>query len=162
MSQTISIVVAMSLNRVIGRDNQLPWNMPSDLAHFKKVTMGKPIIMGRKTFESIGRALPGRQNIVVTRNGDACFDNVECVSSIDDAICLTNNAPEICIIGGAQLIESAFDRVNKIYLSVIDANVDGDVKLFEWDENNWRLEAEEYHAKDDANDYGFWTREFVR
>ena len=99
----ISLIVAMAENRVIGRDNQMPWHLPADLRHFKSVTLGKPVIMGRKTFESIGRPLPGRRNLVISRNTEWQADGVETVNSLDAALALVNAHDEVMIIGGGQL-----------------------------------------------------------
>lgn len=100
----ISLIVAMAENRVIGRDNQMPWHLPADLRHFKSVTLGKPVIMGRKTFESIGRPLPGRRNLVISRNTEWQADGVETVNSLDAALALVNAHDEVMIIGGGSYI----------------------------------------------------------
>jgi dihydrofolate reductase len=99
----ISLIVAMAENRVIGRGNQMPWHLPADLRHFKGVTLGKPVIMGRKTFESIGRPLPGRRNVVVSRNAEWSADGVECAGSLDAALALVHDAAEVMVIGGGQI-----------------------------------------------------------
>lgn len=103
----ISLIVAMAQHRVIGRSNQMPWHLPADLRHFKSVTLGKPVIMGRKTFESIGRPLPGRRNLVITRNSDWQADGVESVNSLDAALALVGDEAEVMIIGGGQLYREA-------------------------------------------------------
>lgn len=100
----ISLIVAMAQHRVIGRGNQMPWHLPADLRHFKRVTLGKPVIMGRKTFESIGRPLPGRRNLVITRNSDWQADGVESVNSLDAALALVGDEAEVMIIGGGAVI----------------------------------------------------------
>ncbi len=119
MGQIISIVVAMNQERVIGSNNQLPWHIPEDLAYFKQVTMGKPIIMGRKTFESIGRVLPGRKNIVISR-GEFSHPGVIVYSSLAEAIAANQDAPELCIIGGGQIFKEALPLANKLHLTYIE------------------------------------------
>lgn len=121
----LTLIVAMSRNHVIGRAGQLPWHLPEDLQHFKATTMGHPIIMGRKTYESIGRPLPGRRNIVVTRNADYQAEGITIVHSLDEAIehCVDQDA---FVIGGAQLYAQALPRANRIYLTLIDSEIAGD------------------------------------
>ena len=133
-----SLVVAMARNRVIGRDNALPWRLPADLAHFKKVTMGHPIVMGRRTYESIGRALPGRTNIVVTRN--AAFSAPGCivVASLDAAWKAAGEADEVCVIGGTSLFEEALPIADVIHLTEIEAEVAGDTYFPNFDRSEWR------------------------
>lgn len=120
----ISLIVAMAENRVIGRDNQMPWHLPADLRHFKSVTLGKPVIMGRKTFESIGRPLPGRRNLVISRNTEWQADGVETVNSLDAALALVNAHDEVMIIGGGQLYRDALPLAHRLYLTHIELNVD--------------------------------------
>jgi len=122
----VSLIVAYSSNRVIGKDNQLPWRLPGDLAHFKQQTLGKPIIMGRNTWLSIGRPLPGRTNIVVSRSGAGNFEGAVLVDSIDAAFKAAGDVPEICLIGGAQLYADALDRVDLIVATEIDTEIEGD------------------------------------
>jgi dihydrofolate reductase len=119
MATHLSIVVAMDANRGIGVDNKLPWHLPEDLAHFKRVTLGHPIIMGRKTFESIGRPLPGRRNIVVTRNADWRHDGVDVVHSLREAVALVG-ANSASIIGGAQIFAEALDVADRLIVTHID------------------------------------------
>ncbi|MCZ2722094.1 type 3 dihydrofolate reductase [Marinomonas sp. 15G1-11] len=128
----LSLIVAMAENRVIGRNNALPWHLPNDLQYFKRVTMGKPIIMGRKTFESIGRPLPGRRNIVISRQKNLQFDGVDCVSSLEEAITLGENIAfvegheEVMVIGGAQIYQSILPMVDRLYITHVHSNVEGD------------------------------------
>ena len=117
----LSIVVAMDNNGLIGKDNQLPWHLPADLAYFKKITTGKSILMGRKTYDSIGRPLPNRRNIVITRNTKIIIPECEVVSSIDDALLLTENEKEVMVIGGASLCEQLLPKVNRLYITRIDS-----------------------------------------
>jgi len=123
----ISLIVAMSKNGVMGRENQLPWHLPEDLQHFKQLTMGKPVIMGRKTFESIGRVLPGRRNIVITRNREWRHVGVELAQSFAEALQLTAHDAEVYVIGGAEIFREAWPQVQKLHLTLIDAHIDGDV-----------------------------------
>lgn len=135
----LTIVVAMNENNVIGVDNQLPWHVPEDLQHFKAVTMHKPIIMGRKTFESIGRVLPGRKNIVITRNLEWHHPAVETYKSLEDAIANNQNLEELCIIGGGEIFARALPVVDKLHLTIIDIPVAKPTVFFpkinykEWD-----------------------------
>lgn len=136
--QQISLVVAMNQDRVIGVNNQLPWHIPEDLAYFKAVTLGKPIIMGRKTFESIGRALPGRKNIVISRSGFS-HPNVTVYPSLDDALTDNSNEIELAIIGGGEIFKQSLDLATKLYLTVVEYVVENpsvwfpDVDLSEWE-----------------------------
>lgn len=116
--QIISAVVAMNHDRVIGTNNQLPWHIPEDLAYFKKVTLGKPIIMGRKTFESIGRILPGRRNIVISRSGFS-YPGVEVYASLEIALAETHDAPEVAIIGGGELFKLSMPIINSLHLTLV-------------------------------------------
>ena len=120
MKQTITIVVAMNQDNVIGVDNQLPWHIPEDLKYFKQATMGIPIIMGRKTFDSIARVLPGRKNIVITRSNDFTHENVTVYHSLDEALQYNQEHPEICIIGGGEIFAQSLPITTKLYLTIID------------------------------------------
>jgi len=133
----ISIIAAMDRNHLIGNNNQLPWHLPADFAHFKSVTMGKPIVMGRKTFESIGKPLPGRTNIVLTRNPDISFEGVECVSSFSDAKALVSEAEELMIIGGSAIYEMLMPEVDRMYITYVDAEFDGDAWFPRFDKSQW-------------------------
>lgn len=146
MSQ-VSLIVAMANDRVIGVDNTLPWRLSADLKRFKAITMGKPIIMGRKTWESIGRPLPGRLNIVVSRNADYLADGAQVVNSLDAALALANaeDSEEIMIMGGANLYEQALPKVDTMYLTLIDLDVDGDAWFPAYDDTQWQMIAEESH-----------------
>ena len=127
----ISMIVARSRNHVIGRDNQMPWKISADLQFFKRVTMGHPVIMGRKTWESIGRPLPGRRNIVVSRNADYELNGAELAGSLDDALNQLSEAPRVFVIGGEQLFKQAFARADRLYITEIDIDVDGGDTFFE-------------------------------
>ncbi|MCD8504160.1 MAG: dihydrofolate reductase [Burkholderiaceae bacterium] len=134
---TVSLIVAYSRNRVIGKDNQLPWKLPGDLAHFKRQTLGKPIIMGRKTWLSLGRPLPGRTNIVVSRSGQGDFTGAVLVDSIDAAFDAAGDVDEVCVIGGAQLYADALSKVDKIVATEIDIEIQGDAFFPELDPKIW-------------------------
>lgn len=149
----ISIIAAMDRNRLIGNNNQLPWHLPADFAHFKSHTMGKPIIMGRKTYESIGKPLPGRKNIVLSRSPDTQFDGVECVSSFEEAVALVPDAEEVMIIGGSTIYEMLLPQVDRLYFTYVDAEFEGDAWFPEFDQNQW-LEKESVTRKaDEKNIY---------
>ncbi len=134
----LSLIVAMTPERVIGRDNGLPWHLSADLKHFKATTMGKPVVMGRKTFESIGRALPGRHNIVITSNPDFLAEGITSVPSLDAATQAAGDVAEIMIIGGAQLYAAALPMADRLYLTCVQANIDGDTFFPEVDWSHWR------------------------
>ena len=139
----ISLIVAVSRNGAIGLNNQLPWYLPEDLKYFKSVTMGKPLIMGRKTFDSIGRPLPGRANIVLTRDPQWTSDGVEVVQSVEQALvageiaCEAADVDEIMVIGGEQIYRMTIDLADRIYLTQVDADVEGDAFFPDIDLNDW-------------------------
>ena len=151
----LSLICAMANNRVIGKDNAMPWHMPADLQHFKKTTMGKPIVMGRKTFESIGRPLPGRENVVITRNKDWQAEGVTVVASIDDALVHLAQHEEIMITGGGNIYQQTIDRANRLYLTFIDLTTDGDAFFPEFSHLKLKQVAEEIHQPDDKNPYPY-------
>ncbi|MCH1920219.1 type 3 dihydrofolate reductase [Shewanella sp. A3A] len=138
----IAMIAAMAHNRVIGKDNQMPWHLPEDLRHFKAMTLGKPIIMGRRTFESIGRPLPGRVNIVISRQTDYHADGITLVSSLNDALLAAGEVEEVVIIGGGQLYREALPLAQRLYITEIDLAVEGDTTFPEWDDGTWTLESE--------------------
>ncbi len=141
----ISFAVAMDRNRLIGRDNGLPWHLPPDLKRFKALTLGKPVIMGRKTHESIGRPLPGRRNIVISRNPSYKAAGCEVAGSLEQAIAMTADVEEAVIIGGTALFASALPLAQRMYLTLIDAEFPGDAWFPEYDQDEWKLIAEEKH-----------------
>lgn len=158
----ISFIVAMAQNRVIGKGNALPWRLKPDLKRFRSITMGHPIIMGRKTYESIGRPLDGRKNIVVTRNLGFRPDGVIVVKGIDEAVDSASGG-EIMIIGGADIFEQLLPRAERIYLTVIHQSFDGDVYFPEIDEGEWNeIEREDVAPGIDADfGYSFITLERI-
>jgi dihydrofolate reductase len=163
MSVRIAIVVAMDTNGLIGRDNGLPWHLPADLQHFKQITMGRPILMGRKTHESIGRPLPGRTNIVITR--DAGYQAAGCVvvNSIDAALQAAGEQDEIMVIGGAEFYRQVLPRTDTIYLTRIHETFTGDTFFPELSAADWREVERSDQAADASNphDYSFIRLERV-
>jgi len=143
----VSLVAALARNRVIGAGNRMPWHLPEDLRRFKRLTMGAPVIMGRKTHESIleqtGRPLPGRRNIVVTRQPGARWDGCEVAGSLDAALAAAHAAPEVFVIGGAELYRLALPRADRLYLTLLDAEYPGDTLFPEFDAADWRETARE-------------------
>ena len=133
----ISLIVAHDNNRVIGYENDMPWHLPGDLQYFKEQTMGKPMIMGRKTFESIGRPLPGRRNIVITRNRDYKAEGIEVVYSLDEALQLAQDAEEIMIIGGQQIFTESLPIADRLYITLIDHEFVGDTYFPAYE--GWKL-----------------------
>jgi dihydrofolate reductase len=154
----ISLIVAMAKNRVIGCNNQLPWHLPADLKHFKERTLGKPIIMGRRTFESIGKPLPGRHNIVVTHDPLYQISGCSVVHSLDEAFSVAGEVDEIIIIGGATLYQEAIPFVQRMYITVIDCEIDGDVYFPDWDPVMWEEVQRKDYPADETNAYAFSVR----
>ncbi|RMH36743.1 MAG: type 3 dihydrofolate reductase [Gammaproteobacteria bacterium] len=158
----VSLVCAMTRNRVIGRENQMPWHLPADLAHFKRVTLGKPVVMGRRTFESIGRPLPGRHNIVLTRDHTFSAPGASVVHSLDDAIQLAGEAEEIMIIGGANLYAQALPISERMYLTLIEAELEGDAYFPTWSTDDWEIETETFRPADEKNAFNLRFLNLVR
>lgn len=151
----LSIIVAVADNGVIGSGNQLPWRLPDDLKRFKALSLGKPIVMGRKTFDSIGRPLPGRLNIVVSRRSGLAIPGCQVVTSIDDALAAAQPAPEVVIVGGADIYRQILPRVRTIHLTRVHANVEGDVLFPELHQHEWREVVKEYHPADERHAHAF-------
>lgn len=147
------LVAALARNRVIGVDGRMPWHLPADLAHFKRVTMGHPVIMGRATFESIGRPLPGRRNVVLSRTWTDAPDGVELAGSLDDALDRLDAGPPVMVIGGGQLYLEALSRASGMELTLVDADPVGDTRFPEWRSHDWRVRGTEVHPADDANEH---------
>ena len=150
----ISIIAAMDKNRLIGANNGLPWHLPADFKHFKEVTMTKPVVMGRKTYASIGKPLPGRKNIVISR-GDFAAEGVTVVGSIDAALELLSCAEEVMIIGGASFYEQMIDRADRLYLTFVDAVCEGDAWFPEFDKSEWSIIQQKSIKADNKNNYDF-------
>jgi len=146
----VSIIAAMDRNRLIGNNNQLPWHLPADLAHFKKITIGKPVVMGRKTYESIGKPLPSRTNIILTRSGYRA-EGIKTASSLEQAIDLVPGADELMIIGGSSVYEMVLPLVDRMYLTFVDAEFSGDAWFPEYDESRWQQSESTELAADERN-----------
>ena len=158
----LSLIVAMDRNRLIGSENGLPWHLPADLAFFKRTTMGKPVVMGRKTFESIGKPLPGRQNIVVTRDSKFTADGCDIAGSVEQAIESCPLAREIMLIGGASLYRQTLEQAACLYVTRIDHEFAGDTWFPEYDESRWQIEWREDFEADSRNPYPYSFVKFVR
>ncbi|MCF6195022.1 MAG: type 3 dihydrofolate reductase [Kangiellaceae bacterium] len=154
----ISLIAAMAKNRIIGKGNKMPWHLPADLKHFKTVTMSKPIVMGRKTYQSIGRSLPGRKNVVISRNPNFQAEGCELVDSIEGAFELLKDDEEIMIIGGGFLYSQCIDKADKLFLTFIDLEIDGDTQFPEYHHLKLNEVSLEKHLSDDKNLYNY---EFV-
>ncbi|MCM3114526.1 dihydrofolate reductase [Neobacillus sp. MER 74] len=159
----ISFIVAMDENRVIGKDNQLPWHLPEDLKFFKRVTMGHPIAMGRKTHESIGRVLPGRENIVITRQADYRSKDCKVFTSVEEFVkyCKKQN-DEIFVIGGAEIFKETFSAADRLYITLIHDKFAGDTFFPEFDSSEWELASLEKGLRDDKNPYDYEFRIYNR
>jgi dihydrofolate reductase len=158
----LTIIVAVADNGVIGSGNQLPWRLPDDLKRFKALSLGKPIVMGRKTYDSIGRPLPGRLNIIVSRRGDLQIPGCTIVSSVTEAIAAAGDVDEIVIVGGADIYRQLLPRVQTIHLTRVHANVDGDVYFPELGPGEWRERTSEYHPADERHAHAFTFSELER
>lgn len=150
----ISLIAAMAAGRVIGNDNVMPWHLPADLAWFKKNTINKPVIMGRKTYESIGRPLPGRKNIILTRNRGS-DERVTWVNSIDDALLAAQGAEEAMIIGGGNIYRQFLPLAQRLYLTHIEAQLQGDTHFPAYENGDWRTIFTETHEPDEKNSYHY-------
>lgn len=148
MSVWLALIAAVARNGVIGRDGDMPWHISADLKHFKATTMGKPIVMGRRTFESIGKALPGRPNIVVTRTVGFAADDVEVAADLEQALVFAagHGSEEVMVIGGGEIYAAALPRADRLYLTEIHMEPVGDVTFPEIDRFQWREVAREDHA----------------
>lgn len=152
----ISMIAAMANNRVIGLNNQMPWHLPADLAHFKKVTLGKPVVMGRKTFESIGRPLPGRRNIIITRDRNYHAEGIEVVYSPEEAMSAVSGTEEVMIIGGGHIYETFLPQADRLYLTFIDLDVAGDTCFPDYESvATWQQVCTESYSPDERNEYSY-------
>ncbi|EIU1682170.1 dihydrofolate reductase [Pseudomonas aeruginosa] len=167
MARPLAMIAALGENRAIGIDNRLPWRLPADLKHFKAMTLGKPVIMGRKTWDSLGRPLPGRLNLVVSRQAGLALEGAEVFASLDAALvraeawAQAEDADELMLIGGAQLYAEALPRAERLYLTRVGLAPEGDAFFPEIDDAAWRLASSiEHAAVDDAPAYAFevWER----
>jgi len=161
----LSLIVAVDENNVIGKDNKLPWHLPNDLKYFKNQTWAMPILMGRKTFESIGKPLPGRKSIVITRSRDWKHEGIEVVHSVEEAIQKAKEfgVKEIFVIGGAEIFQTAFPQASRIYLTRIHHRFDGDVFFPEVSARDWNLVQSRFCHADEKNQYSHtfevWERQ---
>ena len=151
----ISFVAAMGKNKVIGKNNSLPWTMPADMKRFKELTMNKPIIMGRKTYESIGKPLPKRTNIIITRDENYEAEGCIVAHSVEEALNVAKNSEEVMVIGGSQIYKLFFPMANKIYLTIIEHDFEGDAYFPKYDVIEWKETDYEEHEKDAENPYDY-------
>lgn len=151
----ITLVVAIAENNAIGKNNQLLWHLPADLKHFKQITSGHTIIMGRKTYDSIGKPLPNRRNIVITRQNDLKLEGVEVVGSLNDAVALCTTESEVFVIGGAEIYKSALPLAQKIYLTTVHQSFDADAFFPEIDREQWTETEKESHSPDEKNAFSY-------
>jgi len=152
---TISLIWGMDSNRLIGKENGLPWRLPADMAWFKKSTMGKPILMGRKTYESIGRPLPGRTNLILTRQADLNIEGCTVIHSIDEALAEVADAEEIMVMGGAEIYALLLEQADRLYITEIDGAFEGDAWFPDFDLSLWRESGREEHLPDEKNLYAY-------
>jgi dihydrofolate reductase len=146
------MIVAHANNRIIGKDNDMPWHLPADLAYFKKTTLGKPVVMGRKTYESIGRPLPGRKNIVISRDTNYKAEGITTVTSVEQALKHAGDVEEVMVIGGGAIYQHCLPAADRLYITHINAEIDGDTQFPEYDlENNWSLINSEKYSADEKN-----------
>ncbi|MBB09985.1 MULTISPECIES: dihydrofolate reductase [unclassified Alcanivorax] len=161
MSIRLSLMVAKASNRVIGRNNKLPWYLPNDLKYFKQVTFGKPVIMGRKTWDSLGKPLPGRTNIVITRQADFQAEGAKVVATLDEAVTLAENVAfiegqdEAVVMGGAEIYALALPQADRLYLTEVHAEVDGDTWFPEYDTSEWKEIGREDFPAEGPNPYDY-------
>lgn len=166
----IAMIAAMAKNRIIGADNDMPWHLPADLKHFKAITLGKAVIMGRKTYESIGRALPGRPNIVITSNADYSLSDATVVDSPESAFEVAKELSpeqsendEVMIIGGGTIYQSFLDKAATLYLTHIDLDVDGDTQFPDYEAAaSWKEVSREAHSADEKNAHSYTFVTLVR
>ena len=161
MSIRLSLMAAKASNRVIGRNNKLPWYLPNDLKYFKQVTFGKPVIMGRKTWDSLGKPLPGRTNIVITRQTDFQAEGAKVVATLDEAVTLAENVAfiegqdEAVVMGGAEIYALALPKTDRLYLTEVHAEVDGDTWFPEYDTSEWKEIGREDFPAEGPNPYDY-------
>jgi len=151
----LSLIWAMDRNRLIGSNNALPWKLPADMQWFRRQTMGKPVMMGRKTFDSIGKPLPGRDNIILTRQQGLRIEGCHVVHSLDEARAVVADAEEIMVIGGSEIYELLLHEADRLYCTVIDAEFSGDAWFPEIDLDEWKLQLIESHEADEKNLYPY-------
>ena len=161
----VSLIAALDRHNAIGRDNDLPWRLPDDLKRFKALTLGKPVLMGRKTAQSLGRALPGRRNLVLTRSGVVPFEGMTAVSSIDEAVRIAqaDGADELYVIGGGEVYALTLPIATHLLLTHVDTQVDGAHAFFpDFDATQWRVVSRERHEADAKHAFAFEFVDYVR
>ena len=160
----IIILVAVAENNVIGKDNELPWYLPADLKYFKKTTLGHPVIMGRKSYESIGRPLPKRTNIVLTRDPYYLSSNILIAHNLKEALSLAEglDSEELFVIGGAAIYEASFPWLERLYITEVHESFEGDTFFPEWDQDEWNLISEQHHESDEKNEYDYSFKIYER
>jgi dihydrofolate reductase len=160
----ISMIVAVAENGVIGKNNDLPWHLPDDLKFFKNTTKGHVILMGRKCFESFGKPLPHRTNVIITRNTEYKQEGAKVVHSLEDALSVAKEKQEteVFVCGGEEIYRQSMDKADKLYLTRIHAKVEGDVHFPDYDEDQWELISEEYHSTDEKHVYDFTFRTYIK
>ena len=158
----VSLIVAMSENGVIGRDGDMPWHLSDDLRRFKRITMGHHLVMGRKTFDSIGRLLPGRTTIIMTRNSDYQVAGALIAADLSAALALAAGDDEVFIVGGGEIYRTALPAVQRIYLTRVHTTVDGDTTFPQVNWDDWQLVSSESHTCDDRNDYDYTFQVYDR
>ena len=151
----VSIIVAMDRNRVIGKNDNLPWHISSDLQNFKKITMGNPIVMGRKTHESIGRPLPGRENIILTRDRNYQVEGCIVLQSLDDVFEHCKDTDEIMITGGSEIYQQSLEYASRLYLTEVHTEVEGDTFFPEFDRSEWKEISRENFKADEKNEFDY-------
>ena len=158
----VSLAAAMDRNRIIGAGNKLPWRLPADMQRFRRLTLGKTVVMGRKTFQSIGRPLPDRNNVVLTRNREFTADGCRIIHSLNQALTQTGEVSEVVIIGGAEVYAQALPLAQRLYLTFIDHEFDGDEHFPAFDPQEWTVTRSETFAADDNNAYGYCFVDYRR
>ena len=159
----LSLIAAVDRAQAIGKGNALPWHLPDDLKRFKALTLGKPLLMGRRTAESLGRALPGRRNLVLTRGGRAPFPGMDAVDSLDGALALAGDAAELCVIGGGEIYALCLPRATRMHLTLVDAVVaDADTFFPRFDPAQWRVAARAPHPADARHAFAFEFVDYLR
>ena len=161
MDKTITLIAALGRNRAIGLDGRMPWHLPAELQHFKRTTMGKALVMGRKTWQAIGRALPGRQNIVISRNPDFTAAGIEVAATLERALEIARSE-EVMVIGGGQLYELAMPLAQRMVLTLIDIEPEADTWFPEWDDKQWERAGEQQYDADEQNPLAYSIIELVR
>jgi len=151
----VSMIAALANNRVIGLDNKMPWHLPAELQLFKRATLGKPIVMGRNTFESIGRPLPGRLNIVLSRQTGYQPEGVTVVATLEDAVIAAGDVEELMIIGGATIYQQCLAAADRLYLTHIELTTAGDTWFPDYEQYNWHEIVHEHYSADDKNPYDY-------